>query len=137
MFGRDALTNLSQLTKPNPSCMGTEDLILDLELMSNVFQTQIHNLRIARECVIKGQQPVTRPNIEVGDIVLVRNHTSKCFMHKYKVDFRVVHTQGNRVNVKDNNGKLTWYHISDIKKTDMIPKLICQLPDVEAFGRKC
>ena len=49
MFGRDALTNLSQLTKPNLRYMGTEDLILDLELMSSIFQTQIHNLRMARE----------------------------------------------------------------------------------------
>ena len=70
--------------------MGTEDLILDLELMSNIFQTQIHNLRMAQERVIEGQQPVTKPNIEVGDLVLVRDHTSKCFMPKYKVDFRVV-----------------------------------------------
>ena len=59
MFGRDASTNLSQLTKPNLRNMGTEDLILDLELMSNIFQTQTHNLRMAKECVIKGQQPVT------------------------------------------------------------------------------
>ena len=29
--------------------MGTEDLTLDLKLMSNIFQTQIHNLRMARE----------------------------------------------------------------------------------------
>ena len=57
-------------------------------------------------------------------------------MPKYKVDFRVVHIQGNRVEVKDNNGKLSWYHISDIKKTDMVTKLICQLPDVDAFGRR-
>ena len=49
MFGRDVLTNLSQLTKPNLRYMGTEDLILDLELMSSIFQTQIHNLRMARE----------------------------------------------------------------------------------------
>ena len=76
MFGRDALTNLSQLTKPNLSYMGTEDLILDLKLMSNIFQTQIHNLRMARECVIEGQQPVTKPDIAVGDLVLVRDHTS-------------------------------------------------------------
>ena len=136
MFGRDALTNLSQLTKPNLRYMGTEDLILDLELMSNIFQTQIHNLRMARECIIEGQQPVTKPDITVGDLVLVRDHTSKCFMPKYKVDFCVVHVQGNKVEVKDNNGKLSWYHISDIKKTDMITKLICQLPDVNAFGRK-
>ena len=117
MFGRDAVTNLSQLTKPKLRYMGTEDLILDLELMSSIFQTQIHNLRMARERVIEGQQPVKKPNIEVGDLVLVRDHTSKCFMPKYKVDFRVVRVQGNRAEVKDNNGKLTWYHISDIKKT--------------------
>ena len=52
--------------------MGTEDLILDLELMSSIFQTQIHNLRMAQERVIEGQQPVRKPNIEVGDLVLVK-----------------------------------------------------------------
>ena len=136
MFGRDTLTNLSQLTKPNLRYMGTEHLILDLELMSSIFQMQIHNLRMAREHIIEGQQPVTKPDIAVGDLVLVRDHTSKCFMPKYKVEFCVFHMQGNKVEVKDNNGKLTWYHISDIKKTDMITKLICQLPNVNTFGRK-
>ena len=38
--------------------------------------------------------------------------------------------------MKDNNGKKTWYHISDVKKIDMITKLICQLSDYDAFGRK-
>ena len=47
MFGRDTVTNLSQLTKPKLRYMGTEDLILDLKLMSNIFQTQIHNLSMA------------------------------------------------------------------------------------------
>ena len=42
--------------------------------------------------------------------------------------------KGNRAEVKDNNGKLSWYHISDIKKTDMVSKLICQLPDVDALS---
>ena len=90
MFGRDALTNLAHLTKPNLRYMGTEDLILDLELMSSIFQTQIHNLRMAREHAIEGQQPVTKPDIAVGDLILVRGHTSKCFMPKYKVDLCVV-----------------------------------------------
>ena len=75
MFGRDALTNLTQLTKPNLRYMETENLILDLELMSNIFQTQIPNLRMAREHVIKGQQPVTKLDIAVGNLVLVRDHT--------------------------------------------------------------
>ena len=41
IFGRDDLTNLSHLTKPNLWYMGTEDLILNLELMPSIFQTQI------------------------------------------------------------------------------------------------
>ena len=104
--------------------------------MSNIFQTQMHNLRMAREHVIEGQQPFTKPDIAVGDLVLVRDHTSKCFMPKYKVDFHVVCIQHNKVEVKDNNGKLSWFHIADIKKTDMITKLICQLPNVNTFSRK-
>ena len=90
MFGRDAVTNLSQLTKPKLRYMGTEDLILDLKLMSSIFQTQIHHLRMAKERIFEGQQPVKKLNIDVGDLVLVRDHTSKCFMPKYKADFRVV-----------------------------------------------
>ena len=80
MFRRDALTNLSHLTRPNLRYMGTEDLILDHELMSSIFQTQIHNLRMARERVMKGQQPVTKPNIAVWDLALIRDYTSKCFI---------------------------------------------------------
>ena len=37
------------------------------------------------------------------------------------------------MEVKDNNGKMSWYHIFDVKKTDMVTKLICQLPDYDAF----
>ena len=90
MFGRDVLTNLAHLTKPNFRFTITEDLILDLELMSSICQTQIQNLRMVRECVIEDQQLVTKPEITVGDLVLVRDHISKCFMLKYKEDFYLV-----------------------------------------------
>ena len=56
-------------------------------------------------------------------------------MPKYKKVFHVIRVLGNKVEVKDNNGKMSWYHISDVKKTDMVTKLICQLPDYDAFGR--
>ena len=57
-------------------------------------------------------------------------------MPKYKTDYCVIRVLGNKVEVKDNNGKMSWFHISDVKKTDMITKLICQLPDYDAFGHK-
>ena len=49
MFGRDALTNLQHLIKPKLRYMGTSDLILGLEIMSNIYQVQIHNLKLARQ----------------------------------------------------------------------------------------
>ena len=57
-------------------------------------------------------------------------------MPKYKTDYHVIRVHGNKVEVKDNNGKMSWFHISDVKKTDMITKLICQLPDYDAFRCK-
>ena len=64
------------------------------------------------------------PDINTGDLVLVKDHTSKTFMPKYKSDFCVIRVLGNKVEIKDNNGKMSWYHISDVKKTDMVTKLI-------------
>ena len=49
MFGRDALTNLQHLIKPKLRYMGTSELILDLELMSNIYQVEIHNLKLERQ----------------------------------------------------------------------------------------
>ena len=134
MFGRDTLTNLKHLISPKLRYMGMEELILDLEIMSNIYQAQIHNLKLARQCVIEDQKPVPYSKINTGDLVLVRDHTSKSFMPKYKMDYHVIRVLGNKVEVKDNNGKMSWFHISDVKKTDMITKLICQLPDYNTFG---
>ena len=140
MFGRDAVTNIGHITVPRCRYMGTEDLILDLEIMSNIYQCQIINLQLARHRALKlkvgDTQPSPKTDLAVGDLVLVRDHASKTFMPKYKVDFRIVRILGNKVEVKDNHGKLSFYHISDIKKTDMITKLICQLPDHDTFGRR-
>ena len=55
MFGRDALTNLKHLINSKLRYMGMEELILDLEIMSNIYQAQIHNLKLARQCIIEDQ----------------------------------------------------------------------------------
>ena len=73
LFGRDALTNLQHLILPKLRYMGTNDLILDLELMSNIYQVKIHKL--VRQYVIKDQRPVPDPKIMAGDLVLIKDHT--------------------------------------------------------------
>ena len=85
--------------------------------------------------MIEDQKPVPIPDINTGDLVLVKDHTSKTFLPKYKPDFCVIRVLGNKVEVKDNSGKISWFHISDVKKTDMVTKCICQLPDYDAFGK--
>ena len=85
--------------------------------------------------MIEDQKPIPNPDINTGDLVLVKDHTSKTFTPKYKTDFCVIRVLGNKVEIKDNNNKMSWYHISDVKKTDMVTKLICQLPDYDVFGR--
>ena len=75
------------------------------------------------------------PDIKTSDLVLVKDHTSKTFMPKCKTDFHVIRVLGNKMEVKDNNGKMSWYYISDVKKTNMVTKPICQLPDSDAFSR--
>ena len=84
--------------------------------MSNIYQCQIINLQLARYCALKlkvgDTQPSPKTDLAVGDLVLVRDHASKTFMPKYKVDFRIVRILGNKVEVKDNHGKLSFYHIS-------------------------
>ena len=64
--------------------------------------------------MIEDQKPIPNPDINTGDLVLVKDHTSKTFMPKYKTDFCII--RGNKVEVMDNNGKKSWYHISDVKK---------------------
>ena len=83
---------------------------------------------------MEDQKPVPHPKIATGDLVLVRDHTSKLFMPKYKTQYHVIRVLGNKVQVKENNGKMSWFHISDVKKTDMVTKLICQLLDYDMFG---
>ena len=103
MFGRDTLTNLKHLIDPKLRYMGTEELILHLEIMSNIYQAQIHNLKMARQHTIEEQKAVPDPKISTGDLVLVRDHTSKSFMPKYQMDYHVIRVLANKVEVKDNN----------------------------------
>ena len=85
--------------------------------------------------MIEDWNPILNPDINTSDVTLVKDHTSKTFMPEYKTDFHVIRVLSNKVEVKANSGKMSWYHISDVKKTDMVTKLICQLSNYDAFGR--
>ena len=74
-------------------------------------------------------------NFKVGDLVLVRNHTSKAFQEKYQNSYRVVRLLGkNQLKVKDKNNHVRYIHIMDVKKTTISEVLVKSIPDYKQFG---
>ena len=75
-------------------------------------------------------------DFQAGDLVLVRNHTSKVFQEKYQNSFHVVRLLGrNQLEVKDQTGYVRQVHITDVKKTTMTELIAKAVPDYTQFGR--
>ena len=101
------------LESENPKYLGTEDSMINVELMSKLYLVVAHNLNEARKSRDGHKKKKTTPNTEqlrVGDNVLVRDHTSKVFQPKYK-DFCIIGLLGkNQVEIKDNHGHTIKVH---------------------------
>ena len=81
-------------------------------------------------------KPVKPHDFKVGDLVLVRNHTSKAFQEKYQDSFHVIRLLGkNQLEVKDQTGHVRQVHITDVKKTTMPEVIAKAVPDYMQFGR--
>ena len=104
MFGREATVKHNLLESENQKYLGTDDSMINTELMSKLYLVIAHNLNEATK---------STPNtvkLKVGDNVLVRDHISKAFQPKYK-DFCIIGLLGkNQVKIKDNHGHITKVH---------------------------
>ena len=86
--------------------------------MWRLYQIIAFNLLKAREHYIKDktQKYIPQTHLNLGDAVLVRDHTREQFRPRYK-DYRATKRLGNaRAEVCDNHGKLSVRHISDVKQ---------------------
>ena len=69
--------------------MGTEDLILDLEIMSNIYQCQIINLQLARHRALKLKVGDTQPSLKptyqfkLNTLVQKPNENVRMYIIKY------------------------------------------------------
>ena len=136
MFGRDPLIPLQRLIQPAPKYLGTDENVPNLDALKNVYQMVAQQLEFARTRRDPKKPFKHDHKLQEGDLVLVRNHTSKAFQPKYKEDYRVVKFLGkNQVEIKDNHGKISKVHITDLKKAYMTDIVADQLPDYTKFGR--
>ena len=119
MFGREAAVKHTLLESENPKYLGKNDGMINVGLMTKLYNIVAHNLneaRKARDGKRKGTMPKEPERLKIGDNILVRDHTSKAFQPKYK-DFCVVGLLGkNQVEIKDNHSHITKVHRRDVKK---------------------
>ena len=137
MFGREANVKHNLLASERPKYMGTDESMINLELMNKLYLVIAHNLHEARKARDKNCSrniPRDVDILKLGDNVLVRDHTSKVFQPKYK-DFCITGFLGkNQVEVKDNHGHTTKVHRRDVKKIPMTDK-ISQIYEEEQINK--
>ena len=125
------------LASESPKYLGTDDSMINIELMSKLYLVVAHNLnkaRKARDGNKKKKNLKVSEQLKIGDNVLVRDHTSKAFQSKYK-DFCITGLLGkNQVEIKDNHGHITKVHRRVIKRIPMTEK-VCQLYEEEQIGK--
>ena len=133
MFGCKAAVKHTLLESENPKYLRTNDGLINVGLMTKLYNVVAHNLneaRKARDGKKKGTTPKEPKRLKIGDNILVRDHTSKAFQPKYK-HFCIVGLLGkNQVEIKDNHGHITKVHCRDMEKIPMTEK-VCKLYEEE------
>ena len=137
MFGCEAAVKHTLLESENPKYLRTNDGMINVGLMTKLYNVVAHNLneaRKARDGKKKGITPKEPERLKIGDNILIRDHTSKAFQPKYK-DFCITGLLGkNQVEIKDNHGHITKVHHRDVKKISMTEK-VCKLYEEEQTGK--
>ena len=84
MFGRDPYMPLNKLLSQAMRYLGTDEGIPDLEALQNLPQMTTAQIEYATMKRSQSFKPMKPHNFKVGNLVLVRNHTSKSFQEKYQ-----------------------------------------------------
>ena len=98
MFECEAAVKHTLLQSENPKYLGTNDGMINMGLMTKLYNVVAHNLneaRKARDRNKKGITPKEPEKLKIGDNILVRDHTSKAFQPKYK-DFCIIGLLGKK-----------------------------------------
>ena len=137
MFGREENVKHNLLASEKPKYLGTDESMINLELMNKLYLVVAHNLHEARKARDKNCSRNISREVDIlrlGDNVLVRDHTSKVFQPKYKHFCITGFLEKKQIEVKDNHGHTTKVHRRDVKKIPMTDK-ICQMYEEEQINK--
>ena len=112
MFGREAAVKHTLLESENPKYLGTDDGMINMGLMTKLYQIVAHNLNEARKSRDRNKRsksPRGPEKLKIGDNILVRDHTSKTFQPKYQ---RLLHSRTFSKKPGRDKGQ-PWSHNQD------------------------
>ena len=135
MFGRDPINKLNMMLHAARRYFHDDNGLPNLEALKNIYQVVAQQLLNSRERYIKkhhNQQP-SEPQLEAGDLILIKNHTAKNFEPKYKGNYRIVKVHGNHMEIWDYRGNILMVHVTDMKRTTLMEQVA---DDYEELGKQ-
>ena len=135
MFGRDLINKLNRILHAARRYFHDDNGLQNLEAPKNIYQVVAQQLLNSRERYNKkhhNQQP-RAPQLQAGDLILIKNHTAKSFEPKYKGNYRVVKIHGNNVEIRDFKGNISMVHVTDMKRTTLMEQVA---DDYEQLGKR-
>ena len=87
----------------------------------------------------RNQQRSESP-VQAGDLILIKDNTTKSFEPLYKGNYRVVKVHGNNVEIRDYRGNISMVHVTDMKKITLMEQVADEyekLGKEGRFSKKC
>ena len=137
MFGRDPRLPLSELLQHKLRYLGTEDTVLSLQALRNMYLVIAENLRKARERAKDNYSKKPSP-IQPNQLVTLKVHIRKTLDPRYEGTYRVIQLKGNQAEIA-RTGTVTptkWAHVTHLKPLLRADEVIEHLPTESAFARK-
>ena len=137
MFGYDPRLPLAKLFQRKLRYLGTEETVLSLQALRNMYLVIAENLRKAREKNPTTHTTMTTP-IQPNQLVTLKVHIRKTLAPRYEGTYRVIRVKGNQVEIA-GNGTVTptkWAHVTHLKPLLRADEIIEHLPKNDSFARK-
>ena len=130
MFRREAAVKHTLLESERPKYLGTDDGMINVELMTKLYHVVAHNLNEVRKA--RDENKKSKTSKEPEKLKDRQQCTQLEITHQKHSSpntktFVIVGLLGkNQIEIKDNHGHTTKVHHRDVKKIPMTEK-VCQL----------
>ena len=116
MFGRDPRLPLAELFQHKLRYLGTDETVLSLQALMNMYLVIAENLRKAREKSATTYTKKATP-IQPNQLVMLKVHIRKTLDPRYEGTYQVIQIKGNQVEIACNGMVIPtkWAHISHLK----------------------